>query len=166
MKAILFAVLAGLCWGVGEVATKQVLSSGRVGPWTILLVRTLGVVPIVVLAYVLAYHAMRVEPREWWDAPRSVLLMLCVGSALFAGFGGVMFFYLGLSKGEISTVKPIAFALAPAVASLFGWLFLKEHMSAQKVVGIVLMLVGLVLVASVKHGEHPPREQSSERTSP
>ena len=32
MKAILLAVSAGLCWGIGEVATKSVLHAGRVGP--------------------------------------------------------------------------------------------------------------------------------------
>ena len=32
MQAVLFAVVAGLCWGVGEVFTKSVLHSKQVGP--------------------------------------------------------------------------------------------------------------------------------------
>ena len=34
MKAVLFALAAGLCWGIGEVCTKSVLHSGKVGPLT------------------------------------------------------------------------------------------------------------------------------------
>ena len=36
MKAILLAVGAGACWGVGEIFTKSVLHTGRVGPLTAL----------------------------------------------------------------------------------------------------------------------------------
>jgi len=161
MKAILFAVLAGVCWGLGEVATKQVLSSGKVGTWSLLLVRVVGIVPIVLLAYWLAYSIFKSEPPVWWKAPAPVLNKLFFGSALLAGFGGVAFFYLGLAHGEISTVKPVAFALAPAIAAVFGALFLKEAMTVQKGVGIALMLVGLVLIARAPHGDagHAPEAQ-------
>jgi hypothetical protein len=61
MKAILFALAAGLCWAVGELCTKSVLHGQRIGPVTAIAVRAL---------------------RN----------------------------------------KPVAFAVAPAVAALWGWL--------------------------------------------
>lgn len=147
-KGIIFAVLAGLCWGVGEMFTKAVLHTHRVGPMTVLLVRTAVALPPALLAYVVAYYALRTEPAEWWRAGTPTMLKLFLGSALLAGFGGVFFFYLGLAHAEITRVKPIAFTLAPATAVLLGWLVLKEPMSAQKWIAVGLILAGVVLLTT------------------
>jgi drug/metabolite transporter (DMT)-like permease len=68
MKAILFALLGGLCWGVGEFFTKQVLLSGKIGPWAVVMVRIVAVVPLAVLAYWLATSVLKSEPRAFWTA--------------------------------------------------------------------------------------------------
>ena len=149
MKAVLFAILAGLCWGLGEMFTKSVLHSGRVGPMTVVLVRALvGLIPAAIV-YLIAYQILKspTEPRAWWAAPTPLLLKLTLGSAFLAGFAGVFFFYLGLASGPITTVKPIAFTLAPAVAVLLGWLVLREPMNAAKGAGVVMVLLGVVLIA-------------------
>jgi uncharacterized membrane protein len=151
MKAVIFAILAGLCWGLGELFTKSVLQSGRVGPMTILLVRTAAALPPALLVYVIAYHALRAEPQQWWRAETPVLLKLLLGSSLLAGFGGVFFFYLGLAHGGITVVKPIAFTVGPAIAVVLAWLVLKEQMNVPKAAGIVMVLVGVVLIARYGH---------------
>ena len=46
MKAILLAVTAGLCWGVGELCTKSVLHGGRIGPLTAIAVRSTVALPL------------------------------------------------------------------------------------------------------------------------
>lgn len=152
MKAIVFAVLAGLCWGIGELFTKSVLHSGKVGPMTVVLVRALVGVPAAVAAYLVAYSLLRSEPLGWWRVDTPLMLKLLLGSALLAGFGGVFFFYLGLSYGPISAVKPIAFTVGPAVAVLLAWLVLREPMGAMKAVGVVLVLAGVVLIAGSRTG--------------
>jgi uncharacterized membrane protein len=157
MKAVIFAVLAGVCWGLGELFTKSVLNSGRVGPMTVLLVRTAAALPPALLVYVLFYHALRTEPQQWWRADTPVLMKLVLGSALLAGFGGVFFFYLGLSHGGISVVKPIAFTVGPAIAVLLAWLVLREQMNMPKAIGIVMVLVGVVLIARFGHDEAPDK---------
>ncbi len=157
MMPIVLAVLAGVCWGVGEFFTKQVLHTKQVGPMTILLVRALMSVPPAIAAYVVAYSLLKSEPAEWWRrATPGVLTKLALGSALMAGFGGVFFFYLalGAAGGEISRVKPIAFALAPSVAAVLAWRFLGESMGAAKVAGIALILAGVVVLTS--QGAHAP----------
>ena len=121
-----------------------------------MLVRIVANVPAALLAYWLAVYVFKNEPRDWMSAPAPIMARLLLGTTLLAGFGGVMFFYLGLTFGEVSLVKPVAFALAPAVASLVGWALLKESMPPQKIAGIVLLLVGLVLVASTPHGPAHP----------
>ena len=51
MKAAIFAILAGLCWGIGEFFTKQVLHTGRVGPLTAIAVRSTVALPVLWLVY-------------------------------------------------------------------------------------------------------------------
>ena len=161
MKAVIFAVLAGLCWGVGEMFTKSVLHSARVGPMTVVLVRALVGLPPALIVYLIAYKLMGNEPTGWWRVETPLLLKLFLGSAFLAGFGGVFFFYLGLANGPITTVKPIAFTLAPAVAVLLGWLVLREPMTVPKAVGVLLVLAGIVLIAGFGNNseaaEKPPQ---------
>ncbi|HYE01944.1 MAG TPA: EamA family transporter, partial [Phycisphaerales bacterium] len=49
--------------------------------------------------------------------------------------------------GELSRVKPIAFALAPALAVLLGWLVLGESLTVRKGVAVVLIVAGVLLLA-------------------
>ena len=55
-------------------------------------------------------------------------------------------FYAALSLGEVSRVKPIAFALAPATAVVLGWLVLKEGLTVQKALGVALILIGVLVL--------------------
>ncbi len=146
MKAILLAVSAGLCWGIGEVATKSVLHAGRVGPLTALAVRSTIALPLLwcVAAWLLARRA---EPGGWLRAGAGDWAKLLLGSGLAAGFGGMACFYLALHAGEVSRVKPIAFTVAPACGVLLGWLVLGEPLGGRKLAGVAMVLGGLVLIA-------------------
>src|SRR3954463_7899767 len=101
MKPILFAILAGLCWGVGEFLTKGVLKTGKIGPFSVLLVRATMELPPVLLAYFIAVSWLKSEPAGWWRLEGPLLTCLILGSGVLAGFAGVLFFYLGLKFGPI-----------------------------------------------------------------
>jgi drug/metabolite transporter (DMT)-like permease len=149
MLPILLAIGAGLCWGIGELATKSVLHAKTVGPLTAVAVRTTVALPIVWAAALCASHILKwkSEPTNWWAASSTpTLAKLFLGSGLFAGAIAVLLFYAALNVGEIGRVKPIAFALAPAFAALLGWLILGEPMTTKKIAGIALMLTGLVVI--------------------
>jgi uncharacterized membrane protein len=124
---------------------------------TVLLVRTGLALPPALLAYWIAYSLVRSEPQAWWQSDTRTLLLLTLGSALMAGFGGVFFFYLGMDAGNITIVKPIAFTLAPAIAVLLGWLVLGESMPAQKAIGIGLILAGVIVLTTSRApaAQHP-----------
>ncbi len=155
MNAVLCAILAGLCWGIGELFTKSVLHSGQVGPMTILLVRAIVTVPPAIIVYLVARHVataaaadgalLRPDGAAWWRTADGVVLAKLAAAGLLAGFGGVFFFYTALSLpgGDISRIKPIAFTLAPAVAVLLGWALLKEPMSVRKLIAIGMILGGV-----------------------
>lgn len=150
MKPIFFAILAGLCWGVGEIFTKSALNSKAVGPMGAMLVRAIVTLPLAFAACLLAMKAWNTEPANWWRTmPSGVWLKLLLGSGLLAGFAGVFFFYAALAMpgGDISKLRPIAFSLAPASAVILGWLMLGEEMTVKKAIAVVLIVVGIVMLS-------------------
>jgi bacterial/archaeal transporter family protein len=148
MNAILLAIGAGLCWGVGEVFTRSVLHTKQIGPLTAIAVRTTVALPALWLAYWLAAHVTKAEPRGWIRADPATLAKLVLGSGLMAGAGGMICFYAALNLGEVSRIKPIAFSIAPAVGVLLGWLALGEEMNARKLAAVGLILAGVVLLTA------------------
>lgn len=149
MKAVLLAIVAGLAWGIGEVCTKSVLHTGKVGPLTAIAVRSTIALPILWLIYVVAKNGIAgsaAEPRDWLRADGGTLTKLVLGSGLTAGALAMVAFYLSLKFGPVSQVKPIAFCIAPATAVILGWIFLGESMDVRKALAICLILAGVVLL--------------------
>src|SRR5215217_4159167 len=146
MKAAMLAMLAGLCWGVGEFFTKQVLHTHRVGPITAIAVRSTVALPVLWAVYLLVVQSRGVEPRDWAQAGAGTLLKLALGSGLVAGAAEMLCFYGALNLGAVSKVKPIAFTLAPVVGTLLGWTFLGERMPAVKWVAVGMIVAGVVLL--------------------
>lgn len=164
MRAVLFAIIAGLCWGVGEIFTKAALSSRQIGPMGVLLVRATVTLPPALLAYLAAAYLMKTETAAWWrQMDASVWAKLVIGSGLMAGFAGVFFFYLGLASpgGEISRLRPIAFSLAPASAVVLGWLLLGEAMTMRKAAAVAMIVIGIVMLAGERPKETPAREATA-----
>jgi transporter family protein len=148
MKAMALAIAAGCCWGVGELCTKMVLHTGKIGPLTAIAVRSAIALPVIGLAWWIAAQGLGVEPRGALRALGTAdLLKLVLGSGLVAGAGGMICFYSALNLGDISQVKPIAFTVAPALATVLGWLVLGESMSWRKAIAVALIVAGVVLLA-------------------
>jgi uncharacterized membrane protein len=169
MNAILLAVLAGLCWGVGELFTKSALHTKQIGPLTAIALRSSIALPVLWLAYFVGVHGLKLEPRNWMRAEPATLLKIIFGSGLVAGALGMICFYAALNLGEISRIKPVAFSVAPATAVLLGWLVLHESMSGQKALGVALILAGVVLLtgnpaaasANAPHGPGAPLDSAA-----
>lgn len=150
MKPILFAIAAGVCWGVGEVCTRSALHAGKVGPIGAITVRSLVAIPLLVLVYWLMTRGtagLRIEPSIT-QADGATWTKLVLGSGLVAGGLAMVCFYTALSLGEVSVVKPIAFSIAPAVGVLLGWLVLGESMDARKMLAVGLILAGVVVLTT------------------
>ncbi len=147
MKAIVLAIAAGLCWGVGEVFTKSVLHTGKVGPMTAAAVRTLAALPVLWLVQWFMVSGLKTEPADWHKAGSPIMAKLVLGSGVIAGGAALAFFYSALKFGEISKVKPIAFSVAPLVGVLLGWLVLGVSMTPRKLAGVALVVAGVVALA-------------------
>lgn len=147
MKAILLAVLAGLCWGIGELFTKSVLHTKQIGPITAITIRSTVALPVLWAAYAVAVYGVRAERADWYRAASTgTLLKLVLGSGLVAGAAAMICFYAALNLGEISRIKPIAFALAPAIAVALGIAVLGEAMTVKKILGVALILTGVIVL--------------------
>jgi drug/metabolite transporter (DMT)-like permease len=166
MHAILCAVLAGLCWGVGEIFTKSALNTKEIGPLGTAFLRAAVTLPLAALGFLVALLVLRTEPQAWWRDMRGVTwLKVIFGSGVLAGFAGVFFFYLGLSLpgGDISKLRPIAFALAPATAVFLGWWFLGEGMTLKKAVAVVFIVAGIIMLAGEGHSPKSAKPEPAAR---
>ena len=150
MKAILFAVAAGLCWGIGEVCTRSALHGGRIGPIGAITVRSLVAIPLLLAVFWLMTRGaggLKIEP-PLSQADGATWTKLVLGSGLVAGGLAMVCFYVALSLGEVSTVKPIAFSIAPTVGVLLGWLLLGESMDGRKAIAVLLIVSGVLVLTT------------------
>lgn len=162
MRAMLLAVGAGLCWGVGEVCTRAVLHTHKVGPMTAVALRSLIALPLIVGAWLIAWRVLHVpsEPDQWARMGGANWARLALGSGVVAGGMAMVLFYWALSVGEVSRVKPIAFGVAPAAGVLLGALFLGEALTARKLLGVALIILGVVAIGLT------PSKREGGRASP
>ena len=113
------------------------------------MIRTFVALPIILLAWWLMLKGvggLQVEPSvRQMDAGDWVKII--VGSGLLAGALGIIFFYAALASGDLSVVKPVAFALAPAIAVVLGWLVLGESMNIRKVIAVAFIVTGVVMLS-------------------
>lgn len=150
--AYLLAVLAGLCWGVGEVFTRAVLRTHEVSALAAIAVRTTVALPVLWAVWAVSRYGVGAESRSpLGDASAATVAKLVLGSGLVAGAAGMVFFYLALGLADVSRVKPIAFGLAPATAVVLGWLFLGEALTVPKVAGLALVVAGVLLITGFGH---------------
>jgi uncharacterized membrane protein len=149
MQATLLALLAGLCWGIGEVFTRAVLHTKEVAPLAAIAVRTTVALPVLWLVWGVSRAGLAPgDPVLLERASAGTVWRLLLGSGLLAGAAGMAFFYGSLAHGEVSRVKPIAFGVAPAVAALAGWLALGESLTPAKGIGLALIVAGVVLLCA------------------
>ena len=74
---------------------------------------------------------------------RSAVPLLAAG--LLLGIA-IICYYIALSAGPVSIVVPI-YSLFLVVSSLTGWLFLREELTATRLLGLVFALAAIYLVA-------------------
>ena len=87
-----------------------------------------------------------VEVTSFFSKLFSIILQPVVLVALFCyGFGLIAYLFL-LSKLEITAIYPITTSLTFGGITLFGYFLLGESLNAAKVIGIVLIVVGIIMI--------------------
>jgi transporter family protein len=137
MDVILFALLAALFFGLAPVLEKRGLE--EVEPLPGLFIRSAVVFSALLLAVVVSGKAGALHSVD-----RNTVLFLGAGGICGALIGH-LFYYLALKAGKASEVVPVA-SIYPLVALMIAVVFLGEKVSVQKVVGVGLIVLGVVLI--------------------
>lgn len=135
-----YAVVAAVLYGLHQVFTKMAAEriSDGLGGFVVE-----GSAALTILLYL---AALRVGGNwnQSWSIPGvvySVMTGICVG------IGTIAFFLLFQKGGPLSAV-PMVLAVGAAIMAVVGILFFKESASWQKLLGIVMAVVGLLLLRS------------------
>lgn len=164
MKAyILFAALAGLCWGLGGYFEKAGLKQMSLPPVVGITVRTATALLVLGLVSIPAWRTVTLQrdPSGW--------LMIFLGGGIVAGSLGMWSFYASLATTEnLGVTLAIAFAMSPLCGTAFGLLRGDQPMNPRIALGLVAIVIGIVLIQS-SHGTHtaskPPAESRTTSTT-
>lgn len=137
MKVFWLAMLTALLWGCAPVFDK--IGLGRATPLAALTVRT-----IVVAVGLTAFMLVSGGWRQLGTLDSRSVLYIVLG-ALAAGLVGQFVYYYALKLGETARVVPLA-ATYPLVAAVIAIIFLKEPLTPGKVVGAILIVLGVLAI--------------------
>lgn len=136
LAGVKFAILTALLWGFGFFIQSQV-SYQQPWFWVSFGQRFWIVVTFLVLAKIINFNVSSSLKKMPW---------LLFGVVLFDAFAAVSF-NLGLTLKNPSIVY-ILQSLSPAITSILGIVFEKEKLTVNRVVGVILTLVGIVILSA------------------
>jgi uncharacterized membrane protein len=138
---MLYAIVAGVAWGVGGYFEKMGLQQMRIPPILGITIRTL--VALVILGAI----SLPVWKGVGAQSDAMSWIMIVVGGGLVAGALGMWSFYSALAKSEnLGITLAMAFAFAPLAGTVLGLARGDQRMDIRIGLGLVAMLVGLVLL--------------------
>ena len=138
---VLYAVLAGACWGLGGFFEKAGLRALGAPPIAGITVRTLVAFVILGTLSIPAWRSVAhpEDVRAW--------VMVVLGGGVIAGSLGMWSFYSSLSLTEnLGVTLALAFALSPLTGTLVGLIRGEQPMDLRLGLGLVAIVVGIVLV--------------------
>ncbi len=135
MKAVWFALLSALVWGTAPLIFKLGLR-GEIPPLAGIFFHNLTAAVVALLSMLIV--------RESFAYPLRDVLIVCAGGFI-SGFLGLLLYYKAIKVGEVSVVAPIV-ASSPLWASLFAFILLGENFTLHKLLGTILVVIGVILI--------------------
>ncbi|HEX9655724.1 MAG TPA: EamA family transporter [Bacteroidota bacterium] len=138
---MMYAILAGLAWGVGGYFEKTGLRAIGMPPIAGITLRTAVALCVLGLFSIPAWRSVG-QPdniRAW--------LMILIGGGIVAGSLGMWSFYASLSTTEnLGVTLAIAFAFSPIAGTILGLFRGDQHIDLLSACGLVAIIVGIVLL--------------------
>ena len=128
------AVTALLLWGAWGLFQK--IATNQMPPRNVYLVGASGALTVVLVMLVTSEFPLQVNTRG---------ILFAVLAGICSSLGGLLFLH-AVSKGNASVVIPFT-ALYPLITIILSFTILKETITAQQGIGIVLALISMVLLA-------------------
>ena len=138
---IVYAILAGVAWGVGGYFEKAALQRLGLPPIAGIALRTALAVFILGLVSIPAWKSIQhpSDTRAW--------IMIIVAGGIVAGSIGMWAFYAAIASSEnLGVTLAIAFALAPLAGTLVGLARGTQHVDLRIGVGLAAIILGIVLL--------------------
>jgi uncharacterized membrane protein len=138
---VLFAILAGFCWGLGGYFEKAGLRALGLPPIAGITLRTAVAFVLLGALSIPAWRSIAhpTDLRAW--------LMILLGGGVLAGSLGMWSFYSSLSQSEnLGVTLALAFAISPLTGTLVGLVRGDQHMDARLAFGLAAIGIGIVLV--------------------
>jgi len=127
-------VIIAFLYGVGTFFAKIVSERDPFIQWII--VNIVGIILCMVIIFK--------EPQRLWYLHGKILLYGII-SAIMVVVGSLLLYYM-LNKGKASIVVPLS-SIGPAITTVLAVIFLKEHLSINQIIGIVLIIGGIILIS-------------------
>ncbi len=135
MKEVLFALLSAIVWGTAPLIFKIGLK-GEVPPLVGIFYHNLTAALFAFVSILLLRESLSYPPRD---------IFIVSFGGFVSGFLGLLLYYKAIKVGEVSVVAPIV-ASSPLWASLLAFLLLGESFSLLKLLGAVLVVLGVILI--------------------
>lgn len=137
MEVAIFIILTAFLWGIAPIFDKMALKNSM--PFAGLVVRS---VIVTVLLIIFTFISGKFKEVINIDVKSVIYYTL---SGLTAGCIGVFTYYKALQISPTSKIVPLA-ATYPFVTAVLSLLFLGEHLTLTRFIGIILIIAGIMLV--------------------
>jgi len=137
MKILLLLLLTAVLWGATPILEK--LGLAKTQPLTGITIRSIAVV-----VALLSYLAFTGKLKAAFTADAKTIIIFSV-SGVLAGLVGMITYFTALKAGATSEIVPIA-ATYPLVTAILSVLILGEQITPFRIMGTVLIVVGVWLV--------------------
>ncbi|MBI3578409.1 MAG: EamA family transporter [Ignavibacteriales bacterium] len=138
---ILYAMLAGIAWGLGGYFEKAGLRTLGLPPIAGITLRTLVALVVLGLLSIPAWKSISnsTDVKAW--------LMIIIGGGILAGSLGMWSFYSALSISEnLGVTLAIAFSFSPIAGTIFGLIRGDQQLDLKSGLGLLAIIIGIVLI--------------------
>jgi len=139
VRGVIFAMLTSLAWGLAPILFKLGLKAEVSSLFAIMVHNFSAFLLASFLVFTLG-EPLKVGLRE--------LVIISLGGML-TGFLGLLFYFEAVRHGKVSIVAPIA-STSPFWSVLFAYVLLGEGLNLQKLVGVLLIVLGITLLSLSK----------------
>lgn len=142
MSVVVLIIISVMVGGIAAIFDKMALKDGS--PIIGLTLRALTVIIMLVGAVIFTGKTRELISCVQNDS-RSALFFAISG--LLAGFIGMITYYGALKQAPASVVVPLS-STYPLVTAILGMVLLKESFSFERLIGVLLIVIGIYLVQS------------------
>jgi len=138
---ILYAMLAGIAWGLGGYFEKAGLQAMKMPPVVGITIRTFVALIILGMISLPAWKNISnpADTKAW--------LMILIGGGIIAGSLGMWSFYAALSTSEnLGVTLAVAFALSPITGTVIGLINGSQKIDFKIALGLLAIIGGIVLI--------------------